>query len=191
MAGIVEQATTLSGILLAAFSVVGTLLVAYLEHPAKHYEDKVKELQQDRWRPVTSELGEVFVTVEKEFTPTEVAEEDAPLSAKYGMFINSQYNRGMLEDLEENLEDMDEPKKVFQQCRNAYSATFPMFILGIIAGVFGFVPLMQFSSPLLILLSGGALGAGAIFSIRGGYKAYIYWETRQQLDEMWDEYHLF
>lgn len=178
------------GAIIAILSAVGTLIHQYIDHPREKYEDKVRELQEERWRSVSTELGGLFVTVQEEFSPTDVEEEDAPLSSKYGMFIKSQYNRGFLDDLENELASMDKPKNLFKKCRKCYDRTFWSFVLTFIISVPALV-LSAIDNIITLVIGGFFIGVGvSLFSI-GIFNAYHFWRCRQSLDGMWEDHHLY
>lgn len=191
MASAATTVTQASSVLLAAFSTIAVLLQRYLDHPVSEYEDKVRELQESAWRSVCGSLGELFVHVQRGFDPTDVAKEDAPLEAKYGMFIKSQYNRGLLGDLEDALASMDEPKLLYRDCRKNYDSTFWMFVLSLLASGPAFIFVSLTPNVVVLVVSSTLLGVGVALFFRGLLKTYNYWKARRELDEMWEEHHLY
>lgn len=175
--------------LLTFFSIVGVLIQSYLDDPTDEYEEKVLELQEDRWRKVSTELADLFVQVEQDFSPTAVDEEDLTLSAKYSMFIKSQYNRGVLDDFEDELEDMDEPKQIFQNCREAYHTVFSIFMVAVVASVSPLVGSLIFEGALPLLITGIMLGVAGGAFLSGVWEGKKYQNHRRKLDEMWEDYY--
>ncbi len=180
-----------ASLFLGIFSIVGLFVRQYLTHPGDSYETKVRELQQEQWRSVSPELGEVFVDVERDFTPTDVEEEDAPLSAKYGLFIKSQYNRGLFDDLQSELDEMEDIREVFERCRECYHDALPMFVISLMLLIPGAGILLWSVGPSIIATSGVIFGIGGILFGRGMIKSWRYWRARQELDDMWEDHYLF
>lgn len=119
---------TLSGIsstvaLGAIFSLLSGALFGGLlrltEHPKKEYENDVEALQQDRWNDVCAELGPIvadvylFVDGDNDGNPENLSD-----GQRAGNLLRQALDdRGDLESVEDELQRLDEPKRVFRECR--------------------------------------------------------------------------
>lgn len=174
---------------LSLLSIAGILIAWYIDHPEERYEEKVEDLQDDRWSKVTSELGELCDTVQEESDYPDNHEEDITRAAAYGLYIHQDYSRGDLDELENQIEAVDRPRELFETCRKCYGRIFIAFALAI---VFAFAMMIsmafteQFES--LIFVGGITLALSTVNMLFGLYKASVWWRATQRLDEMWEDY---
>lgn len=168
---------------------IGTFVHQYLGDPAEKYSEKVNELQQDRWGDVSTELGELFAEVEQSIENGEAeVKEDIPKSAKMGFYIQQEYSRGDLDELESCIREVDKPREYFETCRECRDMVFKRLMvvigLGIIAASTGFLlpqTIGLFTSP---LATGAALGTFGSAVQRGRQ----WMNARENLDELWEDY---
>lgn len=186
----VKLGVQVAGLLVTILSGTGALLRGIVDHPREDYQEKVKELQENRWNDVSAELGELFVKVQKEFSPGEV-DGGPTLEAKYGMFIKSKHNRGLLDDLDDELRRLDEPRLVFEKCRKAYHYCLPLFIVGILISIPAIIVLVLDTGQVGLAIGLILIYISATSLVMALFLAYRYWSARQELDTMWEEYDLF
>lgn len=183
------EAQVLFGAIISAGGIVGSILSKVLEHPADRYEEKVKKLQKDRWSEVSTELGELMATVEDSLEEPDDEEGDTPpLDARYSLHIQNELNTDELDDLRHRLEAVDKPRELFKTCRRSRDKAFAAFLGAVVIGVASL--LAYVSSPLPNGLSLGAflIGFGVSFLGYATKRAVDFWQSRQRLDELWENY---
>jgi len=184
-----SQLVEFAGFVLTGASFVGSLVTQYLEHPGDKYETKVKKLQKDRWSALSTELGELMVEIEGVVENGDgYSREDAPREAKYSLVIQKEYNKDQLGDVFQQIEDVNTPKDLFKRARETRDAALERFVAALalsIVGV-GIVLFVQESGEFgqFILVIGGYA------FLSGLNQARVWRNTRQELDEMWEDYEL-
>lgn len=113
--------TQILPLVLAFVSGGAGLLNRRAEHPEERYGEKVEELRKNRWGEVSAALGELIVDVEEsaEEDDNEKAADEPTEDAMYAVIIQKKYNRGLLTDVEDELEEYEEPVRHYQNCRKS------------------------------------------------------------------------
>lgn len=180
-------------LLALAVSAVNALSAGFTqfsEHPDNRYRDKVKKLQKDRWSEVSTELGEILHEVENKAESFDQPEgEELTEAALYSYIIQQELDAGELGDLTEMVEDVDKPKNLFQTVRTRRDQAVKYFGTGLILSILG-AGLLYIAGP---QTSTSAISfwiiAGGLFSTMRGFICVKAWfDTRQELDQLWEEY---
>lgn len=177
------------GALASVASGAGALLSNYIQHPDEQYREKVKKLQKDRWSEVSTELGDIMSDVKEAVDESdETEQEDLTKSAKYSLVVQKEYNKDQLDGVVKKLEDVDEPKDLFQTCRESRDKAVSRFVTGFGFSTVGLILMWFFNN------SGagafGPLGVGiGIVAVLSALSAAKEWrDARQELDEMWEDF---
>jgi len=182
-----SQFAQFAGVILTAASFIGTALTQYVEHPGEKYEEKVKKLQKDRWSALSTELGELMVEVEEAVDnggdSLQGAEERA---GRFALIIQKEYDKSEFDDVFRQIEDVNTPKTLFKRAREARDNAWNRFLGALGCAILGlgmvfFLPSQQDLALVVFVVCGYAVLAG----VNSGRR----WQkTRQELDEMWEDY---
>lgn len=169
---------------------LGALIVKFLKHPEGKYGEKVKKLQKDRWSEVSTELGVLLDEVEEavDLSADGGSDENPPRHAKYSMHIQKEYNRGDLDGIVDLLEAVDEPRTLFETCREARDAVIDRLALAFV-GIMIIVVVMFTGDSELTLSVGSLVAGGSLALVGSAIKNAVAWrKARQKLDELWEDY---
>lgn len=184
------------GAVATVLNLAGMALTQYVSHP-REYEDKVKELQQERWRDLTSEIGELMEEVYEELERIESDEDAEPAwnsterptnAAKFSVLIKNDYDRGDLEDIEKQITAVDEPRELFDEAIESFNESIKLLVSGIVLGLVGGI-----IRSVAVGTDNEGIGILAI-SISGfllvmGYSRYSQAsEAKEKLKRMYDDY---
>lgn len=161
-------------------------LLRLTEHPKKEYEDDVEALQQDRWNDVCAELGPVVADV---YSFVDNGDDGNPENLSDGqragnLLRQALDDRGDLESVEQELQRLDEPKKVFKRCRK--ERTDAIRLSGYSFVGFGIYLLISIESTYtdlgsLVIVAAGVFIVLALSSLKNHF------DKRQELDEMTED----
>lgn len=177
------------GAIVGIISLITGSYARFLEHPEDRYGEKVKELQSKRWGDAAAILGELFVDIEESYNPnSEEAEERVPLAERYGLHIKKQFERGELTALEESLEAVDKPRECYEKVRSTRDEIYTES-MAVVVACLGSVVIIFISNTLLaVVLSGSILTFGGMLFATVLLKIQQYKQSREHIDEMWEDY---
>lgn len=184
-----ELATTIIPSILTAVSAMASVVINYTDHPDDRYRSKVKDLRKNRWGEVAGALGEVIVEVITEADDSDDDEiNDQPTDeAMYALVLQKKYNSELLEDVEMEVEEYEEPFRCYRTCRRSREKLSDRVLLGLLGGVASLV-FAFLGTPLATIFVGltSGLALGALVSAANHFR--IYRKARTNLDEMWEQY---
>jgi len=179
-----------SPLVIGVLGVIGSIYIAMEGHPKKEYKDEVRKIQNDRWNSVCSALSPIFVDVYQHVNDddNDSGDHDLTESDRASLLIRQALDgRSELENLEETLEDLDEPKRVYKSCRRRWKRSILSFLSSI--GTSIAAPFVLFISETLFTFAVGIFiftTSVAVF-ILAMYDLSKYQQHKTSLDEMLEE----
>ena len=186
----IPDPSVFSPLVIGLLGAIGSIYIAVEGHPKKEYKKEVEKIQNDRWNSVCSALGPIFVDVYQHVNDDDTDSEDHDLteSDRASLLIRQSLDgRSDLEKLEDTLEDLDEPKRVYKSCRRRWKRSISSFVSSIGASV---------AAPFVLFVSETALTfALGIFIFTASVGVFVlaiydlskYQECKTRLDEMLEE----
>lgn len=155
------------------------------------YLDRVQELQADAWSQTSSELRALFQEVEEMADQSNLGDgyEELDRSDRIEFYIQKEIDRGELANIEESLERIDTPRRLYEEMREEYESTIHRFGVALVF-------MIILSSSLLFpetevqqavaVISAVVVALGSI----GGFDTLLRArENKKQLDAIWEEYY--
>lgn len=196
---LLEFVGTVIPAILLLLSLTGRILLETVEHPSERYDDKVQKLRQHRWGEVSGELGEIMVEVREivEDDEEELGNDEPTEQAAYSVVLQKKYNKEMLGDLVTEIEEYDEPKLHYRQCRESQDELKDHLLTTVLLSAIGLTGIggLSITSPdpiselIVFTLSWLVLGLATAF-LWASYNEYNQWrESRASLDKMWEDFY--
>ncbi|MDB2283687.1 hypothetical protein PM038_00155 [Halorubrum ezzemoulense] len=186
----ISDPSVFSPLVVGLLGIIGSIYIAVEGHPKKEYKEEVEKIQSDRWNSVCSALGPIFVDVYQHVNDDDNNSEDHDLteSDRASLLIRQALDgRSDLENLEETLEKLDEPKRVYKSCRRRWKRSISSFVSSIGASIaapfFLFVSETTLTFAMGIFIFAASIGVFALAI----YDLGKYQQNKTRLDEMLEE----
>jgi len=183
---VLEQVGDSIGLLFAAAGTICSIYAGISGHPKAEYKEDIKKVQDDRWNSVCNELGpivaDLYEFVNKESNQFEA--EDLSKGDKAAFFLRLALDgRSELEQVEDALSSLDEPKRLYQECRTKWNSSLRLFLIAISGGlVVAFLQVSELSGIESIVQI--LIGVTFVLLAMGGIELKRYIDMKEEMDEM-------
>jgi hypothetical protein len=155
------------------------------------YLDRVDDLQSDAWSQTSSELRALFENVEEMADQTDLGDgyQELSRSDRIEFYIQQEIDRGELADIEQSLEDIDAPRRLYEDMVADYDAAvrrlfIALFFVLVVSGALLFP---NSEARRVVMGIGGSIILVALIS---GFDSLTKArKTRKQLDKIWEAYY--
>lgn len=175
-------------------AVIGFLTFEFRSHSKldERYLKRVKELQDEGWVQVSTELRKLFVDAENFADQDELDDEygDLTRNDRIEFYIQKEVDRGELSPIENSLLELDRPRELYETARSKLWSSIKWCLITSIILIVGLFVLFvaegsdEESIAQIVFLT--SLFSG-IFTLD---RFWDYMRSKSKLDNIWDDYYI-